>query len=171
MDAWYQTHQNGRFDHNGSWASKGEVNPVLLNLLLADPYFNQPAPKSTGREYFHLPWLQQHLKTSLPAADVQATLLHLTVVSLANEIKKLSTSGNVYLCGGGALNGALVAQINAKLPLFNVQATEQLDIDGDALEAMAFAWFAYAYDNKIPGNIPSATGASKALVLGVEYFS
>lgn len=171
MDAWFQQYNNGQFDKNGAWANIGICDSTLLKTLLSDSYFQQLAPKSTGREYFHLPWLLEKLNSSITSVDVQATLLQLTAQSITIEIKKLSELGNVYLCGGGALNHALVDAINDLLPLHSVQETEQLNIDGDALEAMAFAWFAYAYDHKIFGNIPSATGASKALVLGVEYFS
>ena len=173
MDAWYQLHNHdSRFDLNGNWAASGSVIPNLLKSLLNDSYFKQAAPKSTGREYFHLPWLEQYLTSlnNISPPDIQATLLALTVISITNEIKKLTTHADIYLCGGGALNHTLVNMLQKSFDCnFSLQTTNQLNIDGDALEAMAFAWFAYAFDNKIFGNIPSATGASKALVLGVEF--
>ena len=169
MDAWFQQHQRGRYDEGGHWASKGECQQSLLSALLADDYFHLAAPKSTGREYFHLPWLNKHLTSVISAVDVQATLLQLTAQSIVNSIKQLSEQANIYLCGGGALNTSLVNVIKAQLANFSVRQTEGVNINGDALEAMAFAWFAYAFDQNIIGNIPSATGATKPLVLGIEF--
>jgi anhydro-N-acetylmuramic acid kinase len=178
LDAWYQQYHQGRYDDDGQWAKSGETNNALLNLLLSDPYFQEQAPKSSGREYFHLAWLTQYLDAykelnnssdTINPEDIQATLLALTVVTIANEILQLSHSANVYICGGGALNSQLMKQLKKRLKNYNVEKTEQLAIDGDALEAMAFSWFAYAFDHKLTGNIPSVTGASQALVLGVEY--
>src|SRR5262249_32635641 len=78
LDAWCQRHQQQAYDRDGLWAAAGTPNNVLVEILLADPYFSSPAPKSTGREYFHLAWLQQALdKLGVPITpvDVQATLL------------------------------------------------------------------------------------------------
>lgn len=169
MDAWFQQHNSGHYDENGQWAAQGKCQPNLLASLLKDPYFQLTPPKSTGREYFHLAWLQKYLKATISAVDVQATLLQLTAQTIADNIQKLSLDGNVYLCGGGVFNTTLVNAITALLPAFIVEKTEGLNINGDALEAMAFAWFAYAFDKNIIGNIPSATGASKGLVLGIEF--
>ena len=169
MDAWYQQYNAGHYDDNGHWAAQGKCQQTLLTSLLTDPYFQLAPPKSTGREYFHLAWLQKYLTANMSPIDVQATLLQLTAQTITDNIQQLTSGGNVYLCGGGALNNTLVNAITALLPAFNVEKTEGLNINGDALEAMAFAWFAYAFDNNIIGNIPSATGASKGLVLGVEF--
>ncbi len=179
MDDWYQQHhQDCRYDEGGHWAAQGQVNNALLNYLLEDNYFHQPTPKSTGREIFHLAWLQQKLSKhtiTLSAIDVQATLAMLTATTICDEILKLSMSGTVYLCGGGVLNKYLskliTQQLNNKAPTIKVLTTNDADIDSDALEAMAFAWFAYAFDHKIFGNIPAVTGASRATVLGVSYLS
>ncbi|MGJ8692239.1 MAG: anhydro-N-acetylmuramic acid kinase [Thalassotalea sp.] len=177
MDSWYQQHQTGQYDNNGQWASSGECHQGLLAKLLADDYFSALPPKSTGREYFHLDWLAQFLvqfqQENISAVDIQATLLALTATSISQDIKRISQNANIYLCGGGALNGALVAeleqQLNVQSSTYLVTTIETLGINNSAFEAMAFAWFAYAFDHNLCGNIPSVTGASKALILGVEY--
>lgn len=174
LDAWYQQHNSNNYDDKGHWAKQGKVIPSLLKSLMADAYFQKAAPKSTGREYFHLPWLLTHL-ADMPyqPEDVQATLVELTAQTITNEIKKLHNHSmntyQVYLCGGGTLNYYLVEKITEKLEKVSVKKISDLGIDNDALEAMAFAWFAYAFDHKIIGNIPHATGATKSLVLGAEY--
>lgn len=174
MDAWCLQHTKQSFDDGGQWAASGACNEALLADLLDDDYFKQEAPKSTGREYFHLEWLNKYIKTNslITPADVQKTLLYLTAMTIANDIKALTEVDqlmNVYLCGGGALNPELVNLLKQKLPMCSVEKTEQLKVNGNMLEAMAFAWFAYAFDHNIIGNIPRATGAKKALVLGIPF--
>lgn len=175
MDDWYQQHhQDCRYDNNGEWAAQGNVSQALLSHLLADDYFQRPAPKSTGREAFHLDWLKNKLTDfSLSAVDVQATLASFTASTIVNEITKLSQSANIYLCGGGVLNNNLKNLINQQLKQnnkhFDLLTTNEVDIESDALEAMAFAWLAYAFDHQIVGNVPAVTGASKAAVLGTSY--
>lgn len=177
LDIWYQAHNpNVRYDEGGNWSSTGTVIQPLLNHLLEDKYFKLPPPKSTGREYFHAQWLNDNLSTfeqskSLLPQDIQATLCALTAGSISEQIRLLSTTGKVFLCGGGAHNKYLLNLIKQQLNNHTVAPLSALNIDGDALEAMAFAWFAYAFDKKITGNIPSVTGASKALVLGNEYLA
>ena len=174
IDDWYKAHQKGRYDSNGDWAKSGTINSKLLNLLLNDDYFNTPAPKSTGREYFTLAWLHKKLSTfvyadSLKAEDIQATLTALTAYSIANEINNMSTKNSVYLCGGGTLNKYLFVLLKQELNNSYLSTTNSININSDALEASAFAWFAYAFDKKIPGNIPAVTGATKEAVLGIQF--
>ena len=175
MDDWYQQHhQNGRYDENGHWAAQGHVNQTLLTDLLTDHYFHQPAPKSTGREAFNLNWLQQKLAGfSITPVDVQATLAMLTATTICKDILKYSQSATIFLCGGGVLNKNLCLLLNRLLKQnnhnFKLLTTDDVNIDSDALEAMAFAWFAFAFDRQIVGNIPAVTGASKATILGTSY--
>lgn len=172
MDDWYQQHQTGRYDSNGQWAASGAISQALLETLLDDAYFHLSAPKSTGREQFHLPWLAQKLaQFDLVAEDVQATLTALTAQSISDAILALSQSGKVYLCGGGVHNQHLVHLLQRNLPLFDLAPSDSINVDGDALEAMAFAWLAYAFDTGLNGNVPAVTGASRACVLGTAYFS
>ncbi len=174
IDEWYQTHQEGRFDKSGHWAESGEINNELLAHFLSDPYFKTSAPKSTGREEFNTVWLGEKLatfipKTSLQPHDIQATLTALTAQTIADQINQLSTKGNVYLCGGGGLNTHLFNLLKQKLKIKNVNLSDVINVDSDALEAMAFSWLAYAFDKKIPGNIPAVTGATKETVLGIQF--
>jgi len=178
IDAWFNTHCEGRFDNDGKWAQSGTINTALLAHFMDDPYFVLSAPKSTGREYFNDAWVNQQLesfsstfaqKQPLKTEDIQATLTALTAQTIAVQISSLSTKANVYLCGGGTLNTYLFTLIKQNLKSFNVTKTNTINIDSDALEASAFAWFAYAFDKKITGNIPAVTGASKETVLGIEF--
>ena len=170
MDSWYQQHHQGRYDNNGHWGASGTVNQALLTLLLAEGYFQQTAPKSTGREEFHLPWLASKTRHfNLDAADIQASITALTAHSIAFAITALSQSGSVYLCGGGTKNSYLTSLLADQLPGFTLQNSDIIKVDSDALEAMAFAWLAFAFDKKIHGNIPAVTGASKSTVLGTSF--
>lgn len=178
IDDWYKTHKNGRFDDNGEWAKSGFTNQALLNLFKNDPYITLPAPKSTGREYFNMDWVnrkvseftqqeEKQLRTS--PEDIQATLTELTAHTIADQILLLSKKANVYLCGGGVLNTHLFNLLKHNLQGFNVISSDSININSDALEASAFAWFAFAFDQKIFGNIPAVTGARKEAVLGIEF--
>ena len=169
MDYWFSQHQAGRFDHQGRWASSGTICSTLLQNMLNDAYFTQPAPKSTGREYFNAQWLAAFTDNStLQPADVQATLTALTAESIAQQINQLSTKSDVYICGGGIENNYLVSLLNQKLTNHSIVNTHTKNINSDSLEAMAFAWLALAFDKNIFGNIPAVTGASKPAVLGIS---
>ncbi|REL25530.1 anhydro-N-acetylmuramic acid kinase [Thalassotalea euphylliae] len=184
LDDWYQHHHNqGGFDESGAWAASGQCNDELLTALLSDAYFSQPAPKSTGREVFNLAWLTQHLTgRELKPEDVQATLLSFTARTIADEIQQLTATSpclnshqknaaklpNIWLCGGGRQNPplkkVLAEQLNA-----TVAPIDALGIDGDQLEAMAFAWLAYAFTQQLPSNLPAVTGAKARTTLGVLF--
>ncbi|WP_085298509.1 anhydro-N-acetylmuramic acid kinase [Cognaticolwellia mytili] len=169
MDYWFSKHHNARYDENGTWAKSGDISTSLLQEMLDDKYFKQAAPKSTGREYFNRQWLTSFIEnSSLSSADIQATLTALTAETIANEIGRLSTKSDVYLCGGGVENSHLVSLLNQKLSKHSVMNTHTKKINSDSLEAMAFAWLALAFDKNIFGNIPAVTGASKQVVLGVS---
>jgi anhydro-N-acetylmuramic acid kinase len=172
IDAWCFEHSGNRFDDNGNWGKSGTIDQTLLMQLLSDNYFSLSAPKSTGREYFTLQWLKHFIEPSrILAEDVQATLTALTAYSISADIKNLSNSADVYLCGGGIENNFCYKLIEQQLNSFNVNKINSLNLNNNALEAMAFAWLAFAYDKKIYGNIPAVTGASKSAVLGCEFLS
>ncbi|WP_057832862.1 anhydro-N-acetylmuramic acid kinase [Colwellia sp. TT2012] len=183
LDDWFLKHHassDDKFDKNGAWATKGQVNQILLTQMLADDYIKAVAPKSTGREYFNLDWLAQQLtdfkeKTTahLCPEDIQATLLAFTAQSISAAIMTLATQGKVYLCGGGVHNSALVHALKGSLNTteydFDIQTMQALHLDGDVLEAMAFAWLAYAFDQGLVSNMPAVTGASASCTLGSEF--
>ncbi len=165
MDNWSIRHQQKPYDKNGKWASNGVVITELLSKLLADNYFNKPAPKSTGTEYFNLNWLDRYLTGSETPVDVQATLLELTARSIANS---LPTKLIVYLCGGGVHNTELVARIN-KLTSNKITTTNDLGISPDYVEAATFAFLAKQTLTKKHGNFSSVTGAKESRILGGVY--
>ncbi|WP_337879606.1 anhydro-N-acetylmuramic acid kinase [Rheinheimera sp.] len=168
MDLWVQQHGLGPYDQNGDFAASGQLHAGLLQSLWQDPYFSRTGPKSTGREYFNQQWLNQALQGfALPAADVQRTLTRFTAETIMAALPK--NVAQLYLCGGGAYNAQLVRELQQLRPAAAVDSTKALGIDPNWVEAMAFAWLAFAYDQKLPGNLPEVTGASKATVLGVEF--
>lgn len=173
MDAWILQEQGKSYDANGDWAASGQVNQALLNSLLAHAFFAQQPPKSTGRELFNLAWIKANLPNPpLPAADVQATLVALTAHSIANDIKRLTQSYcEVFVCGGGAYNLRLLAELQQQLPNSKVASTLALGIAPEWIEAMAFAWLAKQTMHRQSGNLCAVTGASEEVILGGIYFA
>jgi anhydro-N-acetylmuramic acid kinase len=174
MDAWIQQQQQLPCDHDGAWAQSGAVNAPLLAALQSDDYFRQPAPKSTGRERFNLAWLQQHLAAipdSLPDEDVQATLCALTAVTVAAALHDeiVTAGGEILVCGGGAHNGHLLAQLERLLPDYTIKTTDAVGLAPDWVEACAFAWLARETLARRPGNVPTVTGARRPVILGGIY--
>ena len=169
MDAWCQLHTQQDYDENGQWAASGQVNESLLLAMMEENYFKLAAPKSTGRELFNLPWLEQFSTQDIAEKDVMATLTQLTVNSIAKEIQTLSSSGEVIICGGGALNGYLMNTLKLQLQNHNVLSCAQLDLDPQCIEAMAFAWLAKQCIERKPANVPGVTGAIGERILGAIY--
>ena len=173
MDLWAQRHLGRPLDENGAWAASGEVNEGLLARCLRDGYFHQPPPKSTGREHFNAAWLDAHLDESdhSPAPqDVQATLCELTAVSVAEAVRdNLAGAGELLVCGGGAHNAYLLSRLRAHLAPMAVIPSDERGLPADWVEAVAFAWLARETLAGRPGNLPTVTGASEAVVLGGVY--
>lgn len=170
LDAWCQKHLSRAFDANGAWGATGSVQPELLERLLADPYFDREPPKSSGRELFNLAWLESKLNGESPV-DVQATLMMLTARTITDAIRKFAgQTEEIYLCGGGALNGALAQMIRAEAgEQMYVRSTSVLGVDPMHVEAMAFAWLAWAFLHRTTGNLPEVTNATGARILGALY--
>jgi len=176
MDAWIQEHQGNTFDENGQWASQGKVNEVLLTKMLADSFFEKLPPKSTGRDDFHLAWLQRKLDgENYLCEDVQATLLHLTAQSaLEALVRHAPQTQKLIVCGGGAKNNALMDLFKAKAQnLFKhpleITTSDAAGIDPQLVEGLAFAWLAWAHKEKRPANLPAVTGAKGPRILGACY--
>lgn len=175
MDVWIEQHQGVRYDKNGEWAESGEVNQTLLADLLDEPFFHQPPPKSTGRELFNLVWLAKKLENH-PACnpcDVQATLAEFTAQSIADALTQIDNPQGLdcelLVCGGGARNRFLMQRIAALCRGWKVATTNDDGLDIDFVEAAAFAWLAYQRVHDLPSNLPSVTGATQAVSLGVIY--
>lgn len=170
LDAWAQRHLNQPLDRDGAWALSGCVIPPLLERLRADEYFRGPPPKSTGREAFNFEWLTRRLVGGERPADVQATLLALTASEIADAIARfVADAQEVYLCGGGARNAALVVLLTQQLAPRTVAATDALGVDAEHVEAFAFAWLARQTLTAQPGNLPAVTGARGTRILGAIY--
>lgn len=167
MDAWFSRHHEGTFDRNGDWARTGKVNPALLDAMLQDPYFALPPPKSSGREYFHLAWLDCFKPDDRPE-NIQATLLELTAQTLWQSAS-VHAPVTLAVCGGGAHNSALMQRLQELAGSCHVTSTAALGLSPDWVEASAFAWLAWAYFNQVPGNAPVVTGASTDAILGALY--
>ncbi|MBI3712106.1 MAG: anhydro-N-acetylmuramic acid kinase [Burkholderiales bacterium] len=172
MDAWIARHLQQTYDHDGAWAASGHCHAALLHVLLQETYFDLPPPKSTGRDLFHLAWLEQQLQKFPPIspADVQASLAQFTVTSIADAIKKYAPDCSaVYVCGGGAFNAHLMQNLSRALTGMQVASTAELGIAPQHVEAIAFAWLAARFDQRLPGNLSEVTGARGPRILGALY--
>lgn len=170
MDGWIELHRGETFDRDGAWAESGKAIENLLKTLLNHEFFRRSPPKSTGRDAFNLDWLKHHLSGDEAPADVQATLLVLTADTIADAAERYcARAREVYLCGGGARNRALLHRLKKALAGKRVAVTDELGIGADWVEALAFAWLARAALRKEPGNLPQATGARGPRVLGAVY--
>ena len=172
MDAWCASHKGQAYDLNGEWAASGKFIPELLTALLGDPYFAQQPPKSTGRDLFHISWLQRFLRPEYAPADVQATLLKLTVNSIHDAVMQhCGGADEIYVCGGGARNTALINSLRHAFAgsATPVALTDALDMNAEWVEALAFAWLARQAILREAGNLPAVTGAAHACVLGAIY--
>lgn len=170
MDAWIARHQGKSYDENGDWAESGQIIEPLLQELMAESFFHASPPKSSGRDLFNLDWLERHLQGNEAPKDVQATLLALTCASIAGAIRRFCTGAReVYLCGGGARNRALISRLQQTLPECQIGLTDALGISVDWMEAIAFAWLARQRIHDEPGNLPAVTGARHPCILGAIY--
>ncbi|MDG6794570.1 anhydro-N-acetylmuramic acid kinase [Glaesserella parasuis] len=175
LDIWIEKHLGKRYDANGEWARTGKIHSALLALLLDEPFFQLPPPKSTGRELFNLEWLEHKLTQiePLPAEDVQATLVEFTVQSIVQALRQIENP-NAYhsvllVCGGGAKNPLIMERLQTHLIDWQVSTTTEYGLDVDYVEAAAFAWLAYQRIHNLPANLPSVTGATQEVSLGAIF--
>lgn len=173
MDAWCERHTGTPFDADGAFAASGQVDEELLAHWRAEPWFALPPPKSTGREQFHLEWAEAALGDhQRAAADVQATLLELTAVTVADALlDHLPGAKRVLACGGGVRNAQLLRRLSARLPGVVIESSAVHGLDPDYLEAMGFAWLAQRTLDGLPGNLPSVTGAKGPRILGAIHLA
>lgn len=171
LDAWSMRHRGSAHDEGGRWAASGIVDASLLESMLADPYFGLSAPRSTGRDRFHLDWLDGHLSgRECNPADVQATVLELTARSIADALQKeLPGVARVLACGGGVHNRALMQRLSERISPAVLATTETYGLDPDFVEATGFAWLARQTLLARPGNLPSVTGAKGPRILGAIH--
>jgi anhydro-N-acetylmuramic acid kinase len=170
MDAWIQEADGMPYDKGGRLAASGTIQEALLDMLLADPFFALPAPKSTGLEYFNMRWLQSKLADmKLESADIQCTLAELTARTVAKEILISDPIGRVLVCGGGVHNAYLMYRLRKLLPDIPVESTINQGSDPDWVEAMLFAWLAKQRLEENLQNTPPITGAHEPVLLGKIY--
>lgn len=173
MDGWTERHLQQPFDRDGMWARSGCVLAPLLARMLDEPFFALAPPKSTGRDLFDLGWVDRHLEGSERPVDVQATLLALSVSTVAAAVRAAAggqaTGLEVIACGGGARNLALMDALANEVAPARVTSSSELGYEPEAIEALAFAWLACARLDGRPGNLPGVTGAAGPRVLGAVY--
>ncbi|MDH5426307.1 MAG: anhydro-N-acetylmuramic acid kinase [Gammaproteobacteria bacterium] len=171
LDSWCLQHTGNSYDKGGNWARSGKLSTALFNEMLNDPYFSQPPPKSTGREYFNLDWINSKLPHgNINNNDIQNCLTELTAKSIMNAIDNyFPKTAQIILCGGGVYNDYLkerLQQLSANKPVVDSSA---YGIDPNWVEAAAFAWLAHCTLNGIPANEPAVTGAHSRVMLGAIY--
>ena len=172
IDAWCLQNTRQRFDDGGHWAASGKLIPALLASLLDEPYLSLPPPKSTGRDLFSMAWLAEKLApfAGERPVDVQNTLTEFTAKAcIAGAISYLNNSNELIVCGGGAFNHYLMQRLQAGLPSLKVVTSSAHGLPPMQVEATAFAWLAQQTVKRLPGNLPSVTGAAGLRVLGAIY--
>ena len=170
LDAWIQRHRQQAFDLDGRWARQGRSLPALLERLMRHEFLRLPPPKSCGRKEFDLAWLEQHLDGSERAEDVQATLLAFTVNTVVDAVSHhCGGASELFVCGGGARNVALLEELSRRLNGIRVASTDELGLPAEHVEAAAFAWLACRCLDGEPGNLPTVTGARGPRILGAIY--
>ena len=169
IDAVVQDLTGGRssFDADGVMAGRGRVHPELFERLLAEPYYGRPAPKSTGKELFHLGYLARAM-TGLPEIapdDLVATVTALTARTVADAVHAYGGT-EVIAAGGGIRNPVLMHLLAQELRGIPLRSTDELGLPSAAKEAYAFAVLGFLTVNGLAGTAPSCTGARHASVLG-----
>jgi anhydro-N-acetylmuramic acid kinase len=155
------------FDANGEIAAKAHVNRELLDELLRDAYYARKPPKSAGREQYGREFIKRLKASGVAIPDLIATATALTAATIAMGVNRFAPGAEeLIVSGGGAHNRQLVGNLQALLPDLQFSDTGEHGIDGDAKEAVAFAVLAHRTWHGKTGNLPSATGARRAVVLG-----
>lgn len=168
------THGRMRFDDGARMAQQGQSNPAVVDELMRDPYLKITPPKSTGREYYGRAYVDKMIAAGrkhrarpndlIRAATIFAAL---TVVDALNRFVLPKTRiQQLIVSGGGARNPLILGQLAAALRGIEVLRSSQLGVPEEAKEALAFALLAYETFHRRPGNVPSATGARGAAILG-----
>jgi anhydro-N-acetylmuramic acid kinase len=176
LDEWCARHTGQPFDGDGAFAAAGKVDSNILEYLLAsEPWLAKRPPKSTGRDLFNGAWLDSRLSAwegycrRLTPEDIQATLQRFTARTVSQAIEReAADTVDVLVCGGGARNGGLMRDL-AECLNRPVEPTDAHGVPAQSVEALAFAWLAYAHLSGIPAGLPEVTGARGPRVLGALY--
>jgi anhydro-N-acetylmuramic acid kinase len=168
------THGRKAFDRNAEMAARGEVLPGLLAALMRDKYFLKPIPKTAGREQYGEKYVRDLLAhreaPRARAEDLIRTATILTALSIVDAIHRFvprrANVSELIVSGGGAHNPLLMAQIEAASPGIGLRTSDEFGVPRDAKEAFAFAVLGWKTLHRRAANVPGATGARKAVVLG-----
>jgi len=157
-----------RHDHHGRRAARGRVHEALLAALLADPYYDRPPPKTTGREHFHLAYLDAALAgvAAAPGDDDLCATLTAHVAEIVAAACRRHGVDQVIASGGGTRNPSLMDGLADRLAPATVRVIDDLGLPSDAKEAYAFATLGFLSVHGLPGTLPSLTGARHPTVLG-----
>ena len=173
LDAAILEHSKGQiaFDKDSELAKAGSVDQKILAKLLDEPYYKLPAPKSTGKEHFHLPYLLEYFGpvSSWKINNVMRTLLELTVETVAQEVEKFSVS-HMYVHGGGTANPLMMSRLKERLVGVDVNPMSVLGLDPRHKEAVTFAVIGFLSWHGVPASVISCTGAASAEILGSITF-
>ena len=158
------------FDEGGKLATSGTVNQGLLGHLMELPYLRETPPKSIGREQFGTEFVANLFAKGLSPLDLVATVTAFSASSIADAIRRFVAPAmkvdQVIASGGGVRNPLIMSALEDLLPGTEILTSNELGIDSDGKEAMAFAVLAYETYHRRPANLPSATGARRSRVLG-----
>ncbi|MGB2818185.1 MAG: anhydro-N-acetylmuramic acid kinase [Burkholderiaceae bacterium] len=171
IDGWMSARFDAPFDADGALAATATPDEDLIHALMAEPYFTAAPPKSTGRDLFTLDWVLRALgDRELDAKTVLATLTELTARAIGDALLQWApNAAEVLVCGGGARNATLIRALQRRAGTRPVRLTDSVGVPSDQVEALAFAWLAKCHVQRIAGNLPEATGATGARVLGALY--
>jgi anhydro-N-acetylmuramic acid kinase len=151
-------------DRGGKIGAAGRMDRALLDELLADPYYRRKPPKSAGREQYGAAFVARLKATDHSLPDLIATATVLTAATIAVAVG--NRSADLIISGGGVHNSQIVAHLAGFLPRASISTSTDHGIDADAKEAIAFAVLAHETWRRKPSNLPSATGARRAVILG-----
>ncbi|MFJ2552137.1 anhydro-N-acetylmuramic acid kinase [Microbacterium sp. NPDC087591] len=154
------------YDEDAAIARTGAVDETLLTALLADPYYALPAPKSTGKEHFHLDYVRALLfGREISTPDLVRTLTELTVQTVAQDVRAAGI-GYLAVSGGGCRNPLIMEGLRTALPEVEVVLADELGASADNKEAVLFALIGWCTMHGVPAVIPGGTGASAPRILG-----
>jgi anhydro-N-acetylmuramic acid kinase len=154
------------YDRGGTISASGNVNRDLLDELLSDTYYRNKPPKSAGREQYGAEFVARLKRSKLPLRDLITTATVLTAATIALGIRQVANPREVIISGGGVHNPQILAHLAGFLPGVAIASSSAYGVDPDAKEAIAFAVLAYETWRRRPSNLPRATGARHAVVLG-----
>jgi len=171
LDEQYHQLYEGPYDIDGEKAREGTIHREILDAWKKHPFILKKPPKSTGRDEFGVEWLHEHRQEleRMDGPSQLATLAAFTADTIADSVLKHLEAyklTELLAGGGGSRHPVIMSRLKEKLPGIRVRSVEDAGVDPDSKEALGFAILAVACIRRIPGNIPSVTGAQKAVVLG-----